>query len=231
MSSGYSFRPRLWAVALAAAACAAGIALGSWQAGRADEKRALAANVQRIMVMGEFLPERTVFLDNKVHAHRPGYEVVTPLRLAEGIHVLVNRGWVAAPATRDRLPEVQTPRGRVRIEGVVHPHLRRVARLGVDLLAVARFADLEPHGPLVAGERVDGGLHEPEEVGLDPLAREVVGDGQDDRLVGHRTAGDLVEPGAVGGVVERLLQTVGNLVPEGLRSQLSLALHSTVPTP
>lgn len=130
MTSGYSFRPRLWAVALAAAACAAGIALGNWQARRAEEKRALAANVQRIMVMGEFLPERTVFLDNKVHAHRPGYEVVTPLRLAEGIHVLVKRGWIAAPATRDQLPEVQTPRGRVRIEGVVQPHLPRAMKVG-----------------------------------------------------------------------------------------------------
>ena len=130
MTSGYSFRPRLWAVALAAAACAAGIALGNWQAGRAEEKRALAANVQRIVVMGEFLPERTVFLDNKVHAHRPGYEVVTPLRLAEGIHVLVNRGWVAAPPTRDQLPEVQTPRGRIRVEGVVQPHLQRAMKMG-----------------------------------------------------------------------------------------------------
>ena len=130
MTSGYSFRPRLWAVALAAAACAAGIALGNWQARRAEEKRALAANVQRIMVVGEFLPERTVFLDNKIHDHRPGYEVVTPLRLAEGIHVLVNRGWIAAPPTRDQLPQVQTPRGRIRIAGVMQPHLPRAMKLG-----------------------------------------------------------------------------------------------------
>lgn len=130
MTSGYSFRPRLWAVALAAAACAAGIALGNWQARRADEKRALASNVQRIMVVGEFLPERTVFLDNKIHDHRPGYEVVTPLRLADGIHVLVNRGWVAAPPTRDQLPQVQTPRGRIRIAGVMQPHLPRAMKLG-----------------------------------------------------------------------------------------------------
>ena len=130
MTSGYSFRPRLWAVALAAAACAAGIALGNWQARRADEKRGLAANVQRIMVVGEFLAERTVFLDNKIHEHRPGYEVVTPLRLAEGIHVLVNRGWVAAPPTREQLPQVQTPRGRIRVEGVVQPHLPRAMKVG-----------------------------------------------------------------------------------------------------
>src|ERR687889_432977 len=101
MSAGYSFRPRLWALALAAAACAAGIALGNWQSRRADEKHALAEHVQRIAVAGEFLPERTVLLDNKLRGGRPGYEVVTPLRLAEGIHVLVNRGWIAAPPRRD----------------------------------------------------------------------------------------------------------------------------------
>ena len=102
---------------LAAAACAAGIALGVWQAGRAEQKRALGAQQQRIVVHGEFLAERTLLLDNKVRHHRAGYEVVTPLRLAEGIHVLVNRGWIEAPPRRDQLPEVATPRGRVRVEG------------------------------------------------------------------------------------------------------------------
>src|SRR5262249_21351530 len=106
MPAGYSFRPRAWTLALAAAACAAGIALGNWQARRAAEKRIAAEHVQRIAVLGEFLPEHTVYLDNKLRDHRAGYEVVTPLRLAEGIHVLVNRGWVEAPPRRDQLPEV-----------------------------------------------------------------------------------------------------------------------------
>ena len=130
MPAGYSFRPRLWALALAAAACAAGIALGNWQAGRADAKRALGAQMQRIVVHGEFLPEHTVLLDNKVRRQRAGYEVVAPLRLAEGIHVLVNRGWIEAPARRDQLPEVATPRGRVRVEGVMLARLPQPLKLG-----------------------------------------------------------------------------------------------------
>jgi surfeit locus 1 family protein len=117
MPAGYSFRPRLWAAALAAAACAAGIALGVWQAGRAEQKRALGNQQQRIVVHGEFLAERTLLLDNKVRHQRVGYEVVTPLRLAEGIHVLVNRGWIEAPRERGQLPTVSTPPGRVRVEG------------------------------------------------------------------------------------------------------------------
>ena len=129
MLAGYSFRPRLWALAAAAAACAAGIALGNWQARRAEEKRALAALEQRIVVHGQFLPEHARLLDNKVRHKRAGYEVVMPLRLAEGIHVLVNRGWIEAPSSRERLPEVVTPPGRVRVEGVVLTRLPQPMKL------------------------------------------------------------------------------------------------------
>ena len=130
MPAGYSFRPRLWAALLAVAACAAGIALGVWQADRAEQKRALGAQQQRIAVHGEFLAERTLLLDNKLRGRRAGYEVLTPLRLADGIHVLVNRGWIEAPPRRDRLPAVSTPSGRVRIEGRVLERVPQPLKLG-----------------------------------------------------------------------------------------------------
>jgi surfeit locus 1 family protein len=146
MLRGYSFRPRLWALALAAAACAAGIALGQWQTRRAEEKRALGARLElavkspaseipasairaedfalkRVAARGAFVAERTVYLDNKLRRGRPGYEVVTPLRLSRSMHVLVNRGWVAAPAERTRPPRVHTPAGEVRIEGIAFERL------------------------------------------------------------------------------------------------------------
>src|SRR5439155_598251 len=82
MLAGYSFRPRRWPLALAAVACGAGIALGNWQARRAEEKRALGAEVdqplkaapieisatlvenknlllKRVAARGEFVPART----------------------------------------------------------------------------------------------------------------------------------------------------------------------------
>lgn len=131
MPSGYSFRPRLIPLALAALGCAAGIALGQWQAGRADEKRAAAAGIAQVSVTGEFAERYTVLLDNKLRDRRPGYEVVTPLKLANSAdHVLVNRGWVAAPPTRDVLPEVRTPSGTVRIEGVALERLPRLLAAG-----------------------------------------------------------------------------------------------------
>ena len=133
MASGYSFRPRGWAIAVTLAACAAFVALGSWQARRAEEKRALGAQLdaKRVALTGEFRPEHTVFLDNRIRNHRAGYEVVTPLRI-DGEHVLVLRGWVEAGRTRDALPQVRTPAGVVRVEGVALEHLPRVMQLKED---------------------------------------------------------------------------------------------------
>jgi surfeit locus 1 family protein len=127
MLSGYSFRPHGWAIAAAAAACTAFILLGNWQARRADEKRALAAELEKrhVSLSGTFLPQYTLLLDNKIRNHRAGYEVVTPLRI-DGESVLVLRGWVAAGSSRDVLPEVKTPQGAVKVEGIALDRLPRV---------------------------------------------------------------------------------------------------------
>jgi surfeit locus 1 family protein len=129
MPAGYSFRPRLWALALGAAACAAGIALGNWQSGRADAKRA-AAKTERVAVRGEFLAERTVLLDNKIRHGRAGYEVITPLRLNASTHVLVNRGWIEAGPSRKALPSVRTPSKEVIVEGIALARLPRAMQVG-----------------------------------------------------------------------------------------------------
>ncbi len=141
MSAGYSFRPRLWPFVLAAAACAAGIALGNWQSRRADEKRALA---RPVAVEGEFVGRHTVFLDHKTRRGRPGFEVVTPLRLRDSdAHVLVNRGWLAGGKTRDALPEVATPTGHVRIEGLALERPPRMLKLGTASGKVRQSIDIE----------------------------------------------------------------------------------------
>jgi len=121
----YSFRPPWWGVLLAALGCAAGIALGGWQSGRADEKRALAATVKPVVLRGEFQPRHTILLDNKTSHGRLGYQVVQPLRLADGRYVLVNRGWIASGASRAQIPEVRTPATEVVIEGLRLDHLPR----------------------------------------------------------------------------------------------------------
>jgi surfeit locus 1 family protein len=126
MPAGY-FRPRAWAYAAAALGCVLFVMLGAWQTRRAEEKRALGAHLQSVSVTGTFVPKFSVLLDNKLRHGKPGYEVVTPLRLTgSDLHVLVNRGWVQAPPTRDVLPEVRTPPGEVHIEGVAILRLPRL---------------------------------------------------------------------------------------------------------
>lgn len=104
------------------------MALGEWQSRRAQEKRAQAASVHRVEARGVFLAEYTVLLDNKIRQQRAGYEVVTPLKTAQGA-VLVNRGWIAAGPSRDTLPPVRTPPGEQRVEGVVLQRIPRVLHL------------------------------------------------------------------------------------------------------
>ena len=123
---GLRFRPRWWSFLLAIAVCAATVSLGNWQTRRAVEKRDLASRFERagreppvpvsasampperlvfkqLVARGEFLPQFTVLLDNKVYKGRAGYFVVTPLRLSGStLHVLVNRGWIAGAHCQPR---------------------------------------------------------------------------------------------------------------------------------
>lgn len=114
----FRFHPPWWAAALAAAGCAAGIALGNWQSGRAAQKQAAAAGVERVSLRGSFEPRYTVLLDNKLYRGRPGYEVVQPLRLDGGRYVVVNRGWIAAGPRREQLPDIRTPAGEIALTGL-----------------------------------------------------------------------------------------------------------------
>lgn len=121
---------------------ALGIQLGNWQARRAEEKtqlherlasaaalpaiplgKAAADEWQGARLEGEWLPQGAILLDNRVHAGRPGYYALSPLRLSSnGEVVLVVRGWLAAGADRARLPEWPPASGKAMVEGVLrHP--------------------------------------------------------------------------------------------------------------
>ena len=169
-------RRRRAAVVLVASVLAATLTacLGVWQLRRAAEKEALQASLdtrsrlpelpagqlattkdnaagqhdRRIRLQGEWLPGVTVFLDNRQMNGRPGFFVVTPLRLPDGTAVLVQRGW-APRDIRDRtlVPPVASPPGPVDIEGRIAPPPGRLfefagAQPGVirQNLDLARFA-------------------------------------------------------------------------------------------
>ncbi len=144
MAQRFGFRPRLGSTLGAAAAILATLLLGNWQLDRAAQKVRLQQRLElhsqtlihlgstrleeqemlyyRVEASGKFEAKGTVYIDNRVHAGVPGYDVVTPLRLEGGrMHVLVIRGWVKGGASRDRLPEVTTPGGQVQVEGLAVP--------------------------------------------------------------------------------------------------------------
>ena len=98
---------------------------------------------QHVAARGEFVSEHTVLLDNKLRNGRPGYEVVTPLRIGRSAwHVLVSRGWVAAPAYRETLPEVRTPAGEVTVDGIALDRIPHALAAGVSAGRVRQNLDI-----------------------------------------------------------------------------------------
>lgn len=85
-----------------------------------------------VVLTGLWLPAHTVYLDNRQMQGRPGFFVCTPLQLEPGgAVVLVQRGWVPRNfEARTQLPPVQTPAGRVRIEGRLAPPPSRLLEFG-----------------------------------------------------------------------------------------------------
>jgi cytochrome oxidase assembly protein ShyY1 len=63
----------------------------------------------RVRVEGVLDGSRQFLLDNISRDGRPGYEVLTMLRLVDGKHLLVNRGWLPFSGYRDRLPNIEFP--------------------------------------------------------------------------------------------------------------------------
>ena len=61
-----------------------------------------------------------ILIDNILMDGMAGYHVVSPLKISgSGLYILVNRGWVAQGSTRQYLPEVALPAGRISLEGIV----------------------------------------------------------------------------------------------------------------
>jgi surfeit locus 1 family protein len=91
---------------------------------------------------------------------------VTPLRLAgSDRHVLVDRGWIAAPSSRALLPEVRTPANDLEIDGIALERLPHALEAGaaplgkvrqnLDIAAFAAETGLRLE-PLVIEQRSEG---------------------------------------------------------------------------
>jgi len=154
----FSFRFRLLPFIAMLVVAAIGISLGQWQLRRATEKEAIeqrinerekepplrlegsaasaadadALEFRQVTVRGEFLPDWTIYLDNRPYQGKPGFHVITPLKIAgSGRHILIVRGWIARDvADRSRIPAIATPAGVVEVRGSVRRHAGRLLQLG-----------------------------------------------------------------------------------------------------
>jgi surfeit locus 1 family protein len=99
---------------------------------------------RRVALNGRWLHRHSVFLDNRPLDGRAGFLVVTPLLIAPGDAVLVQRGWAPRdPQDRTRLPQLPRPDGDVAIVATIAPvPSRRLELQGADAGPIRQNVDL-----------------------------------------------------------------------------------------
>lgn len=156
MAQKPAWRKRLAWGLLAAAGVALTMRLGFWQLSRAEQKIQMQSAIdqqaqlppldwaqlqkdpsawtqihRRVQLQGDWLNDRTVFLDNRAHRGRVGFWVMTPLRLQAGQVVWVQRGWVERdPLDPRKTPSVPVPTHGETIVARIAPPLSQQFELG-----------------------------------------------------------------------------------------------------
>lgn len=130
----YQFKPKLLMTIATLLVMAVCIRLGFWQydkaqarivaqqqidQGLAQAPVSLTADIindetwrfKRVSFKGTYMPEYEIVLDNRVHAGKAGYQIVTPVKVVgDDAYVLINRGWIEGNLNREA-PVYETPTG------------------------------------------------------------------------------------------------------------------------
>jgi surfeit locus 1 family protein len=131
--------------------------LGLWQLSRAAQKTQMARQLEErrqlppialsgqedasqaellvdrpVSLRGQWLSAKTVYLDNRQMEGRPGFWVMTPLKLeGSNVAVMVQRGWVVRNyQDRTSLPNIDTPIGSIQLTGRMATHAAKLLDLG-----------------------------------------------------------------------------------------------------
>jgi len=148
-------RPQLFLIPTLAALAliALGISLGNWQSRRALEKDliegrheqtrdatelAVSADAvtpaqvdgRRVLLRGEFVPALSVYWDNQIVNHVPGFAIIVPFKLAGTDKVvLVDRGLLPAGGDRAHLSAAPVPPGVLEVHGRAYYPPKRTLEL------------------------------------------------------------------------------------------------------
>lgn len=155
LMGAYRFRPPLWAWLGLLPMLALLVTLGSWQLHKGRWKQQLqqrmdlapqqavlqldaaapapeALQPRQARAAGRYDSERQLLLDNQSHERRPGYRVWTPLQLADGSLLIVDRGWLAQAWERSQLPLLTVDRHPREVAGLWRPLPEPGLRIAAD---------------------------------------------------------------------------------------------------
>lgn len=133
------FRPSFRATVIAVPAFVALVGLGVWQMNRLAWKTETIAyretmltapavplsddadtiEFRRVVVEGEYLHDKEMFLAATTGDGRFGFHVITPLRRPDGSFVLIDRGWIPPGMREGWLRADSLTEGPVTVEGVI----------------------------------------------------------------------------------------------------------------
>ncbi|HJT38425.1 MAG TPA: SURF1 family protein [Actinomycetota bacterium] len=122
------------------------VELGFWQLRRLDQKKALntaiishthmpvapvetvlgqggptAALYRRVSATGRYDVSQEILLSGRAVNDRPGYDALTPLKLADGRALIVNRGFVPLNINTPGASQARPPAGTVTVTGILLP--------------------------------------------------------------------------------------------------------------
>ncbi|GAB4393382.1 MAG: SURF1 family protein [Gammaproteobacteria bacterium] len=158
----FTFHSKLWIFVSIAILTGLLIGLGIWQLKRAHQKLILEQtlqtrlhsapktltelgtitpdmNFQPVKLQGQFDNQHQLLLDNQFFKHQIGYHVLTPLITEHGSIVLINRGWIAAGATRQQLPTLTTIDGQQNLVGIIKFIPRHAFKLKTQILSTQQW--------------------------------------------------------------------------------------------
>ncbi|MDT8282784.1 MAG: SURF1 family protein [Gammaproteobacteria bacterium] len=158
----YHFNPGIFSASVTVFFLYVMVSLGFWQLDRAEYKDTLQQKIEQrknlsalnmdelpeskddrrylpITFSGEYDARHSFLLDNITLKGRVGYHVFTPVKSTDSRVILVYRGFVGIGESRQKLPDLKTPEGRVLIHGLLDLPPSRTILLAEDSQQTERW--------------------------------------------------------------------------------------------